>query len=151
MNLKLEEDLEESEAKIQMMLKAMKISKMEQILPIYQDLNKDSLHIDSIIREYKETIQRTKYDYERMKRALYRKTQSRRSKSMIGKELSRFGNDELNGILKTTNNGKMTEMENTMLKKNSALVKEKQEFERVFNVFQNVCLTVSRIMFQLEP
>ena len=74
LNMHLEQELVLESKKIQEMLKCMKISKMEQILPVYEDLSKDFNHIDNVILEYKTDLHKLRMETEVLRRKFYRKT-----------------------------------------------------------------------------
>lgn len=109
--------------------------------------------MEAIIKEYKADLEKTRIETEQLKEVLFDKQrrETRFEYVAIGEKQDLIPKERARGRKMSSKNGLIQKMENQILQKRSRLVREKQEFDRIFDIFQNICMTVSRIMYQLQP
>ena len=156
------------EKQIYDMLKLMKISKPEDIGFTYDMLLQNQNKVSLIIEKQKESILKTREEVEILKDEYRTQTlqgqeealREAKRKCMVegmGEEITESeegtepGKRKSPAVRGPNEMNKIDELEETLMKKNTELAAEEQSFQKMMNILQDSCTTVSRIMYQLEP
>lgn len=151
-NKEVKKNLEICQKNVDELMKAMKISSINKIVPTYLKLEQDKNEVDSIIEGYKEQIQEAE-------RSL--KIQKQRNNMISKREIITESNfSDINICMNNTsmeniysNIAKIevtsvNDREKDLIKAQGELLNHKLEHEKISKSLQNACLTISRIMYQ---
>lgn len=156
-HMKMIRNLENSEIKVNNLLQVMKLSKVEEISPRYNNLIEDEKCVEIIIKQHKSDIIKFKREIETLKEEYFKETIDYK---VFTKSRSDQNEDPIKSVEEETtgdeaieehdvNEIQAKEMELRGLRYQLAI--EEENFKKTWDTHQKACNVISRIMFQLEP